>query len=95
MKCLLLFPPQWIPFNPHLAGPAIHSIIQNHGHDVRLLDLNAEFYNTVLTETFLFNAVKSAFSDFDTNARPVFEACPEKSKLSGHPQDFQDRFRRY
>ena len=95
MKCLLLFPPQWIPFNPHLAGPAIHSIIQNHGHDVRLRDLNAEFYNTVLTQTFLFNAVKSAFSDFDTNARPVFELCPEKSQLSGHPQDFQDRFRRY
>lgn len=95
MKCLLLFPPQWIPFNPHLAGPAIHSIIKNNDHNARLRDLNAEFYNTVLTPKFLFEAVKTAFADFDANARQVLQLCPDRSRLREHPQAFQDRFRRY
>jgi anaerobic magnesium-protoporphyrin IX monomethyl ester cyclase len=95
MKCLLLFPPQWIPFNPHLAGPAIHSILKNNGHDVRLHDLNAEFYNMVLTPKFLYEAVKAAFADFEANAQNVFQACPDKADLKSHPQEFQLRYRRY
>ena len=87
MKCLLLFQPQWIPFNPHMAGPAIN-IIKNHGHDVRLHDLNASFYNNILTPNFLFNAVKAAFDDFEKNAHHVFKRCPEESRLNHLPQAF-------
>lgn len=95
MRCLVLFPPQWIPFSPHLAGPVIHSIIKNSGHEVKLLDLNAEFYNTVLTPQFLFSAVKSAFSDFESNAAKLFQECPDEAHLKNHPQDFQNRYKRY
>lgn len=95
MRCLVLFPPQWIPFSPHLAGPVIHSIIKNNGHKVKLLDLNAEFYNTVLTSQFLFDAVKSAFSDFEPNAAKLFQECPDEAHLKNHPQEFQNRYKRY
>jgi radical SAM superfamily enzyme YgiQ (UPF0313 family) len=95
MRCLLLFPPQWIPFNPHLAGPVIHSIIKNHGHEVRLRDLNASFYNTVLTPEFLYTSVQSAFADFEVNASNLFAQCPDRAKLKHQPQSFQDRYRRY
>lgn len=95
MRCLIIFPPQWIPFSPHLAGPMIHSIIKNNGHKANLLDLNSEFYNTVLTSQFLFDAVKSAFSDFESNAAKLFEACPDESQLKNHPHVFQNRYKRY
>lgn len=94
-KCLVLFPPQWIPVGPHLVGPVIHSILKNNGHDTRLVDLNAEFYNTVLTPQYLYGAVQSAFADFKANAEPFFRACPDESKLKDHPREFQTEYLRY
>ncbi|MEN6318666.1 MAG: radical SAM protein [Syntrophaceae bacterium] len=95
MKCLLLFAPQWIPFNPHLAGPAIHSILKNNGHDVRLRDLNIEFYNRVLTPAFLFDTIKNAFADYEQNAPHVLGACPDPGNLKNYPAEFQIRYGRY
>lgn len=95
MKCLLLFPPQWAPFNPHLAGPAIASILKHHGHAVKLHDLNIAFYNTVLTRKFLVDATQSAFTDFNANAKKFAEQCPDRGKLKEQSQAFQDRYRRY
>jgi len=94
-KCLVLFPPQWIPVAPHLVGPVIHSILKNNGHDTQLLDLNAEFYNTVLTQQYLHEAVTSAFSDYNSNAKTFFQACPDEANLKDHPQGFQTQYLRY
>lgn len=95
MRCLVLFPPQWIPFSPHLAGPAIHSILRNNGHDVVLRDLNIEFYNSVLTPEYLYDAVKKAFADFEKNAGEFFQACPNEAALKQFPRKFQLQYRRY
>ncbi len=94
-RCLILFPPQWIPTAPHLVGPAIHSILKNNGHDVRLVDLNAEFYETVLTPQYLYDAVKAAFDDFKANADAIFRACPDEAALKDRPKEFQAAFLRY
>ena len=42
IKCVLLYPPQWLPFNPHLAPATIQSILRNNGYEVYLRDLNIE-----------------------------------------------------
>ncbi len=94
-KCLVLFPPQWTPASPHLVGPVIHSILKNNGHETRLVDLNAEFYNTVLTPQYLLDAVKAAFQEFDANARRYFEACPNEAGLKDRPKEFQAEYVRY
>lgn len=83
MKCLLLFPPQWIPFSPHLAGPAMQSILRKNGHDVRLLDLNIAFYNRALTREFLHGAVKNAFADYQANADSVLTLCGDMQSAEG------------
>lgn len=95
MKSLLLFPPQWIPVSPHLAGPAIHSILKNHGHETRLRDLNAEFYNTALTSGFLYDAVKNAFADFEQNAAELLNRHPDEASLKDQPSAVQARVARY
>lgn len=95
MNCLILFPPQWIPVSPHLAGPAIQSILINHGHQSHLRDLNAEFYNTVLTSGYLYQAVKTAFEEYEREAPAVLSACPDKESLARMPAEFQARVARY
>lgn len=94
MRCLLIFPPQWIPVSPHLAGPAIHGILRQAGHDVRLCDLNAAFYGTVLTPQFLYDTVKSAFADFDADAARLNEIAPAGFPLEGPTQDVQAQRKR-
>lgn len=94
-KCLILFPPLWIPVGPHLVGPVIQSILKNSGYDTRLVDLNAEFYNTVLSPEYLYGAVKSAFSDYEANAGAVFQACPNEADLKKYPREFQIQYLRY
>ncbi|MBI3902471.1 MAG: radical SAM protein [Nitrosomonadales bacterium] len=95
MKSLIIFPPQWMPFSPHLAGPVIHGIIKSHGHEAHLCDLNAEFYNSVLTPEFLYESIKSAFADFEKNSTALFQACSDENSLKDHPKDFQSRYKRY
>lgn len=80
---------------PHLVGPVIHSILKNNGHDTQLRDLNVEFYNTVLTPQYMYEAVQSAFSDYRTNAETFFRACPHEANLKEHPKEFQTQYQRY
>lgn len=77
MKGFILYPPQWIPFSPHLAGPAIQSILRNAGHDMQLQDLSIDFYNHILTTQFMHAAVKNGFADFQSNAGLVSLLCAQ------------------
>lgn len=52
-KCLVIFPPQWSPFSPHLAPVTIAANIRKSGHKCDVRDLNIEFYHEVLKKDFL------------------------------------------
>lgn len=65
------------------------------GHDTRFRDLNADFYNTVLSRAFLSESLNAAFSDFRANAPDIFRRCPHEDQLKDHPPSFQKRYRRY
>ena len=95
MKPLILFPPQWIPISPHLAGPAIVGMIKSNGYEARLRDLNALFYNTVLTPEFLYEAVKNAFEDFRANAGELAKICPDEKTLKTMPEEFRGKVARF
>ena len=95
MKCLLLFPPQWIPFNPHLALPAIQGTLQDKGHEVIIRDLNIEFYNTVLNPDFVVKSLQKAFDDYNANAAHVFSQYTNGKPLNEYPVDYQRVFSRY
>ena len=95
MKCLLLFPPQWIPFNPHLAPAAIQSILTNTGNEVLFKDLNVEFYNTILTPEFIISSIDKAFKTYNANAQQVFAMRSQKKELKEFPNDFQRVYQRF
>jgi hypothetical protein len=47
---LLLFPPQWSPFQPPLSVPSLSAWLKRSGFDVASADLNVEFYDWVLSD---------------------------------------------
>ena len=95
MKCLLIFPPQWIPFNPHLAPAAIRSTLVNNGYDVSYRDLNIEFYNTVLTPEYLLGSVSRSFQIYNANIKKISEIRSQKKELKEFPTDFQRIYLRF
>ncbi len=48
-KILLIQPPQWYPVSPYLAVPLLTGQLKAAGFEARACDLNAEFYNDILT----------------------------------------------
>lgn len=80
---------------PHLAGPTVRSILEHHGHETRLRDLNAVFYNTVLTPGFLYQTVKEAFDKFERNAEAVLRRSSDEAYLNCQPVDIQEQAARY
>jgi anaerobic magnesium-protoporphyrin IX monomethyl ester cyclase len=57
MKALLILPPHWLPTMPHLALPTLTAHLRAHGVEVEQLDLNVETFNTLLTQSYLEDAL--------------------------------------
>ncbi len=53
MKVLLIFPPQWIPFQPYLSVPSLTGYLKSKGINVVQKDLNIEAYDTFFSEKYL------------------------------------------
>jgi radical SAM superfamily enzyme YgiQ (UPF0313 family) len=62
MKTTLIFPPQWIPINPHLSIASLSAQLRHNGYEVAIKDLNVEFYDTILKKDFINNAINKAFN---------------------------------
>lgn len=69
MKVLLLFPPIWPPTNPHLAVPSLTAYLRARGIDVAQRDLNAEFFDAVLTRSCMDNALEQLRERFGPEGR--------------------------
>lgn len=95
MKCLLIFPPQWVPFNPHLAPAAIQGILKENGHQVNYADLNISFYNSVLTPNFINQSLDRAFKFYNQNIVQINEIRKQKKDLKEFPADFQKIYLRF
>lgn len=95
MKCLLIFPPQWIPFNPHLAPAAIQGILSERGHQVDYADLNIGFYNSVLTPNFIAKSLEGAFNSYNENIARVNSDRAKRENLSEFKADFQRVYLRF
>ncbi len=49
----LVFPPQWVPLNPHFSLYALTGHLRASGLDVTPVDLNVAFYRQILTPRYL------------------------------------------
>lgn len=60
MEILMLFAPQWTPVAPSIGIPLLKAQLQKAGYDVKVCDLNIEFFNDVLQEPFLRKMLKKS-----------------------------------
>jgi anaerobic magnesium-protoporphyrin IX monomethyl ester cyclase len=68
MKVLLLFPPQWVPYQPHLALPSLTAFLRSNGIDAVQKDLNVDSYDHFLSRKFLRSlkpAIDFRFAELD------------------------------
>ncbi|XUW99544.1 MAG: PqqD family peptide modification chaperone [Dehalogenimonas sp.] len=82
MKVLLVFPPQFTPFRPYLAGPSLVAYLREKGIDAIQKDVNLEAYETFLSESY----IKGLKPGIDAR----FAALETKSRLD--PGDEQKRY---
>lgn len=53
MSFIFIFPPQWIPMNPHFSLYSLAGHAAKENIDFRIYDLNLEFYRKILTPKYL------------------------------------------
>ncbi|QNT75245.1 B12-binding domain-containing radical SAM protein [Dehalogenimonas etheniformans] len=83
MKVLLLFPPQWVPYYPHLALPSLAAFLRSNGVETVQKDLNVGSYNQFLTRKYLRSLKSALDSKFDEfNSKPRLSASPEQQVYS-------------
>jgi len=71
MKVLLLFPPQWVPYQPHLALPSLAAFLRSNGVETVQKDLNVESYDQFLSRKYLRSlksTIDSRFAELDNRA---------------------------
>src|SRR5262245_2535865 len=49
---VLLFPPQWSPFQPALSTPSLSAWVKHAGFSCTSIDLNIQFYRYILSAKF-------------------------------------------
>ena len=64
MKTLLIFPPQWMPLNPHFALPTLLGQFEGTEYEAKVFDLNIDFYNKILTSNYVRNSYETGKEQF-------------------------------
>ena len=59
-NALVIFPPQWCPFNPYPSVPTLVGCLNGAGFPARGLDLNIRFYRSLFTREQMERAVERA-----------------------------------
>ena len=62
-NAIVIFPPQWCPFNPYPSVPTLVGCLNGAGFPARGLDLNIRFYRSLFTREHLEQAMERAFRE--------------------------------
>lgn len=83
MRVLLIQPPQWYPVSPYLAVPLLKTQLIRAGFEAKALDLNALFFNDILTDARVAAADASARADLERLSAECEKADVKKVRLEG------------
>ena len=83
MNILYIFPPQWIPIQPHFAIPSLMGQFRDSKHNVMGMDLNLDFYLKILKKEHIEKCI--------TRAKELEKALEEEVKAHYKKEtDFDD-----
>jgi len=94
-KMLLIFPPQWTPISPHFAIPSLLGQLKSCGYNAEAMDLNIDFFNSILTKENIELSIKKAKSELEIlqkNLLSVFSPDKQVSDYTFEEQIFLFRY---
>lgn len=95
MKYLLLFPPQWTPVSPHFALTSLLGQLKGSGFDVSVMDLNIDFFDKILTRSFLENALQKAIQGQDILLKEIGKVYRPDKQLTDYTEEMQNKILKY
>lgn len=95
MKAILIQPPQWTPLNPYFSNATLAAQLRNNQHEVKIRDLNIEYYNHILTKEYVTNAINTAFDMFEPLYQELFKDYSDDKKEEDYSDDFKKMLLRY
>lgn len=57
-KNILIFPPQFEPFQPYLSLPVLAAVLKARGHSVKAYDFNVDYFNWLLTPDYVKQSLR-------------------------------------
>jgi anaerobic magnesium-protoporphyrin IX monomethyl ester cyclase len=65
IRTCLVFPPQWLPVNPHISICSMPGYLRSKGLPVKVIDLNVIFYRTIFTQRHLQYSIDKVLNAYD------------------------------
>jgi len=82
LKTLLVFPPQWIPLNPHFSLASLAGHLKGEGREVVLEDINIRYYRHLLSPEYMdYSAAKAENSYQYLKEKLMFTMASNDSSL--------------
>ena len=95
MNILYIFPPQWLPIEPHFAIPSLMGQFRGSKHNVSGMDLNIEFYLKVLQKEHIEGCIKRAKEIKDKLADEVKQKYKKEIPYEQYPIEDRNKFLKY
>jgi len=96
-KVVLLFPPQFEPFQPYLALPTLYTALKTKRHSVKAFDLNIAYFNRVLTLDYIERSLRELKTKKTINDKfiikrgeHVLDHLTEAIRVLNTPETFVD-----
>lgn len=94
-KILLIFPPQWTPISPHFALASLMGQLKSENYNAEAMDLNVEFYNTILSENymnFILKKIKEDYVDLFTAVKNIYTKNKKSENYTLYEQSLLYKF---
>ena len=91
MKVLFLFPPQWMPISPHFAIATLMGQFDGSPYEASMMDLNIDFYNKILTRSYVSNALKRAKIKLEETKKEIKEVFVLGKRFEDYPPQWQEK----
>ncbi len=94
-KVILAFVPQWTPISPHFALPSLKGQLEGAGYSTEIIDYNIEFYNEILNEKYLSQALIEASENQPKILDEIKPYFKEGKDFSEYSFDVQNKMTKY
>jgi anaerobic magnesium-protoporphyrin IX monomethyl ester cyclase len=79
-RTLLIFPPQWIPLNPHFSLCSLAGHLKGEGHEVIVEDINIKFYRHILTDHYVDYSLAKAKNSLEYLQQKILVTVARKDR---------------